>query len=1217
MWKLLDGLGRWLIVPLLLPCALFSIDTIWLLFKGNGLGALVVAVLAVCSCLLAIYLAGTARRYSLAVPSGRRPISPPDVAKDLGAEHAYVATPVTAAAAASTSETVVELEHSTKPADVPPPATLPRYTVSARTGHAIAYLLAGLLLLAVLGIGRFTIWLAAQGNWLGASGCGVIGFGALLGVFGLPSRVGSRALALSTRIALVLAVVVLALSLLSSEGARVPFTVRVSGSTATLSIDGQPPLVTSSFAGINAVSPADDDPDLRLFQIDGTDISGTTSENSDTLAAIIHTPYYHFLCWLRDCSSYSQWMDFSLHDDGSNRALLSHASLQALQAVQLPGQFTLHGVFGRPERARTLNFSGPTTVQLTINVDTRSVSFGSQTAYFPHSTLPFLALVAWTITRSYLFGGLLLLLLIVVFGLLTAGLLTLIESRLGPLRLPVLRHKWSFTRIWPFISVGATSIILAVLLTISDVTYQRLPHILDAIAYYFQASIIRSGHFGIPTPAVVDNFMGPFMISYHGQWFSHYPPGAPLAIALGMLLNAGWAVEPIMGAASAYMMARLALRWYGHVEAVLTLLLVGFSPFFLFLASSYMSHAIGLCWLLVFLTGIDLLEETGRAHWAVLASAGVGLGFLTREFSTVLFVLVVACFYGVRFLLKLRQRGVLWPTWQMVRMVAALAVPGLLCLAFYLFYDWRLTGSALLSPRTIFDSRDTWGFGTGKGWYNLHTYAAGAFVAENQLTSLLIDLFGWPYYLTLGFFFLPLSTMRLKAHDLLLYALTAIFVAGYSGLYYHGIAFGPRYYLETLIAFILLTARGIVVAASLTGTILQRLVRVPHARAAGVVATSLALIGLLLCNITFYLPKEFPLYFDYTEHRVSGGMSYDSLHPSWLHNAIVLTDDGDLYNNVLFPLNDPLLRGDVLFAKADLQAGIGGLLAAYPHRNYYWLSLANQQIHFQPLTVLARPVGSVTLQTTIATGGNYSSLAADSTGSVFVANASDGTILRFDAAGSLIQTISTGIPANSLFSIDVAGGDLYWLNPASNRLWAMNLQSGRSRVVFTCACSSPRSFTVGPGGDVYVADTANSAVRQFDKVGKQVAVASLQQPFSVAVAANGDVFAYGLGMSEVTMFDPSLHTIRQLPFGSDSGLQTTRLAAHGDWIVIGDSGMARLVAYNARTGDLRYASLTSSGAFLATAAWGITWIGDQLMVADGQPGEPSVLFKLTPGTPPF
>ena len=101
------------------------------------------------------------------------------------------------------------------------------------------------------------------------------------------------------------------------------------------------------------------------------------------------------------------------------------------------------------------------------------------------------------------------------------------------------------------------------------------------------------------------------------------------------------------------------------------------------------------------------------------------------------------------------------------------------------------------------------------------------------------------------------------------------------------------------------------------------------------------------------------------------------------------------------------------------------------------------------------------------------------------------------------------------------------------------------------------------------------------------------------------------------MFDRSLHEIRQLPFGADTGGQPPRLATHGDWVAASDSSAARLVAYNARTGEQRSVSLTSTGTFLATSTWGVTWNGDRLLAGDGQSGSPNVLYEFAPGTAPF
>src|SRR5947209_7632343 len=74
---------------------------------------------------------------------------------------------------------------------------------------------------------------------------------------------------------------ILLLATLSTTDARVPFDLQVTNDTATLHIDGQV-LHATWPKGIAHVAATGQDPVTRLFQVDGTDISGTDSYNPDT-----------------------------------------------------------------------------------------------------------------------------------------------------------------------------------------------------------------------------------------------------------------------------------------------------------------------------------------------------------------------------------------------------------------------------------------------------------------------------------------------------------------------------------------------------------------------------------------------------------------------------------------------------------------------------------------------------------------------------------------------------------------------------------------------------------------------------------------------------------------------------------------------------------------------------------------------------------------------
>ena len=78
---------------------------------------------------------------------------------------------------------------------------------------------------------------------------------------------------------------------------------------------------------------------------------------------------------------------------------------------------------------------------------------------------------------------------------------------------------------------------------------------------------------------------------------------------------------------------------------------------------------------------------------------------------------------------------------------------------------------------------------------------------------------------------------------------------------------------------------------------------------------TLALVTILvLCNLLYFLPRQIQLHQNYsglpTWYHINLAQVY---HPPF-HDAIVITGDYTVYQIALFALNDPYLRGDVIYA---------------------------------------------------------------------------------------------------------------------------------------------------------------------------------------------------------------------------------------------------------------------------------------------------------------
>jgi 4-amino-4-deoxy-L-arabinose transferase-like glycosyltransferase len=441
--------------------------------------------------------------------------------------------------------------------------------------------------------------------------------------------------------------------------------------------------------------------------------------------------------------------------------------------------------------------------------------------------------------------------------------------------------------------------------------YRQLPHILDAISYTFQASLFASGKLALDAPPLAQAFKGPFQVLWHGRLFSQYPPGTAAVYALGQLVGLEWLVGPfaclvLIGATS-----WVAGVLYGRATGLVVLALGVLSPFVLFQAGSFLSHPIAGGLLAAALAAFVAGERDGHQRWYVLSGVLLGIGFLTREASSVLFALPL----GLRLLGQRR-----WPA------TTAIVAGGAPFLLVFLLYNQALTGSPFLLPRTLFDAADHFGFGDGIGFHTRHTLAAGLANTDELLTVLQFDLFGWPPLFALALLGVPFLFGRARTWDALAACGFLGFVVAYAGYFYHGIALGPRYYFEAMPWLLLLAGRGAQVLAQLA-----------KSRAAVGV-----LLGLLSLNtVFFYLPAELQRRTDFSAMIGPRRQVLDFVQTSLFgprlvglpDSALVLTSDWWLYNGALAAFNCPKLPDcPVLFALATTPEDQARLRADYPGR---------------------------------------------------------------------------------------------------------------------------------------------------------------------------------------------------------------------------------------------------------------------------------------------
>jgi hypothetical protein len=271
----------------------------------------------------------------------------------------------------------------------------------------------------------------------------------------------------------------------------------------------------------------------------------------------------------------------------------------------------------------------------------------------------------------------------------------------------------------------------------------------------------------------------------------------------------------------------------------------------------------------------------------------------------------------------------------------------------YLAYNAAVTGNPFLLPRWLFNSEDVYGFGEGIGFYGEHTLASGLVNAEQQLVSLGFYLAGWPFGFSLGLMLLPFLLRRWATWDLVHGSLVALFVGAYIGEFYHGIAFGPRYYFEAVPSMVILTARGFnALTESVGGWLGGSDPEAGWRRARQ--ATAIVAVTLLACNVAYFLPRQATLYADYTGLPGGGPVLDQTIahtlagRESRLDQALVVTQEWWFYTMYYAAMNCPRLDCPTVFALGPDEETRELLRVMFPRRTWYDVVLRGDVLTIVP-----------------------------------------------------------------------------------------------------------------------------------------------------------------------------------------------------------------------------------------------------------------------------
>jgi hypothetical protein len=226
-----------------------------------------------------------------------------------------------------------------------------------------------------------------------------------------------------------------------------------------------------------------------------------------------------------------------------------------------------------------------------------------------------------------------------------------------------------------------------------------VPGIHDEFSYLLMADTFAHGRFANPTHPMWVSFE-----TFHVNWFpkyaSMYPPAQGFALAVGQILGHPWIgvllSDAAMCAAILWMLQGwLPARW-AFLGGVLAALKFGVASYWM---NSYWGGAPAAIGGALILGALPRIVKHAKARDAVVLGVGVAILANSRPYEGFLFCIPAAAWLSWWLIGKAKSRHPLRARLQNV--LAPLTLVLVLTAAFMGYYNWRVTGNALLLPHVL------------------------------------------------------------------------------------------------------------------------------------------------------------------------------------------------------------------------------------------------------------------------------------------------------------------------------------------------------------------------------------------------------------------------------------------------------------------------------------------------------------------------------------
>ncbi len=363
---------------------------------------------------------------------------------------------------------------------------------------------------------------------------------------------------------------------------------------------------------------------------------------------------------------------------------------------------------------------------------------------------------------------------------------------------------WTQLAAWAGRRAFITAVVLAVLALLTYgfaakvVMSGRSLHI-DELVQVMQARIFAEGRLSRAAGDYPEFFSALNVVDVNGVVFSQFPPGGPLMLLPGVLVDAAWLTGPVFGRIAVVAFWHLVRSTESPSTALGAAALLTVAPFMMFMAGSQMNHVPTLAWLCLALWGLHTVTSSERPKPLVAFLTGVCLGMMVgiRPVDGAAFAVPAGLWFLAR---TIRQPTLLF---ELLASGIGIALP----VAGVLVYNAATTGNPLL-----FGYELLWGASHNLGfhrapWGVSHTPARGLELVNLYFLRLQTYLFETPLPSLLPATAALALVRRLTTFDRYLLASSALLVLGYFTYWHDGFFLGPRFVYLLLPLLVLWTAR--------------------------------------------------------------------------------------------------------------------------------------------------------------------------------------------------------------------------------------------------------------------------------------------------------------------------------------------------------------------------------------------------------------------------